>query len=189
MSYAIRFNLKLSSHRSNNKLFYHANSMNTKNYPPILSPEDIPIRFEESWNERDARKLAAIFDEDAEFVNVVGIWWHNREDIYKAHDYGLRVIFKDSHLAKGKTTVKYLSETIAVVHSRFRLKNQTALNDSKPAQRQTIFSFVVHQVDGARGKTWSCASAHNTDIKPGKETHLMKDGEIMAVDYRRDGGG
>ena len=164
--------------------------MNTKNYPPILSPEDIPAIFEEAWNERDARKLAAIFDEDAEFVNVVGIWWHNREDIYKAHEYGLRVIFKDSHLARGKTTVKYLSETIAVVHSRFRLKNQTPLNDSKPGQRQTIFSFVVHRVDsdGDRGASWSCASAHNTDIKPGKETHLMKDGEIEAVDYRNEGG-
>jgi len=33
MSYATKFNLKLSSHRSNNKLFYHANCMNTKNYP------------------------------------------------------------------------------------------------------------------------------------------------------------
>lgn len=49
--------------------------MDTRNYPPILSPVDIPARFEEAWNERDARKLAAIFDEDAEFVNVVGIWW------------------------------------------------------------------------------------------------------------------
>jgi len=154
--------------------------MNPKNYPIISSPEDIPTRFEEAWNERDANKLAAIFDEDAEFVNVVGIWWHNRRDIYKAHDYGLRVIFKDSHLARGKTTVKYLSDTIAVVHSRFRLKNQTPLDESVPQQRQTIFSFVVHKKENS----WSCASAHNTDIVPGKETHLMRDGEIDAVDYR-----
>lgn len=158
--------------------------MNPSIYPRITSPEDIPVRFAEAWNERDANKLAALFDEDAEFVNVVGIWWHNRKDIYKAHEYGLRVIFKDSHLARGKTTVKYLSDSIAVVHSRFRLKNQTPLDDSEPGQRQTIFSFVAHRVEGDRGKTWSCASAHNTDIKPGKETHLVKDGEIEAVDYR-----
>jgi len=160
--------------------------MNPKNYPIISSPEDIPTRFKEAWNERDANKLAAIFDEDAEFVNVVGIWWHNRRDIYKAHDYGLRVIFKDSHLARGKTTVKYLSDSIAVVHARFRLRDQTPLDSKTPGIRQTIFSFVVHRVDvdDGRGETWSCASAHNTDIKPGKETHLMQDGEIEAVDYR-----
>ena len=36
MGNAISFNLKLYSHRSNNKLFYHANCMNTKNYPPSV---------------------------------------------------------------------------------------------------------------------------------------------------------
>jgi len=157
--------------------------MNPTNYPPISSPEEIPKRFGEAWNECDAQKLAALFDEDAEFVNVVGIWWHSREDIYKAHEYGLRVIFKDSTLSQGKSTVKYLSDLIAVVHARFRLKGQTPLDGTAPEQRQTIFSFVVHRADS--DNTWSCASAHNTDIIPGKETHLMKDGEIEAVDYRK----
>lgn len=160
--------------------------MDPKTYPPVLSPEEIPVRFAEGWNERDAKKLAAIFDEDAEFVNVVGIWWHNRKDIYTAHDYGLRVIFKDSELSKGKTTVKYLSDSIAVVHCRFRLKNQTPIDGKTPGMRQTIFSFVVHKIQVDGQTTWSCASAHNTDIKPGKETHLMKDGEIEAVDYRSE---
>lgn len=158
--------------------------MNPNNYPPISSPQEIPERFTEAWNERSAKKLAALFDEDAEFVNVVGIWWHSREEIYEAHEYGLRVIFKDSTLSQGKTTVKHLSDSIAVVHARFRLRNQTPLDNTRPEQRQTIFSFVVHRVDGGPQNTWSCASAHNTDIIPGKETHLMKDGEIEAVDYR-----
>ena len=159
--------------------------MNPKNYPIISSPKEIPARFEEAWNERDANKLAALFDEDAEFVNVVGLWWHSRKDIYKAHEYGLRVIFKDSTLSQGKTTIKYLSDSIAVVYARFWLRNQSPLNGTKPEQRQTIFSFVVHRSDS--DNTWSCASAHNTDIIPGKETHLMKGGEIEAVDYRKLG--
>lgn len=160
--------------------------MNPENYPSITSPEDIPARFTEAWNERNPKKLAALFDEDAEFVNVVGIWWHNRKEIYKAHDYGLRVIFNNSRLKQGRTKVKYLSENIAVVHARFRLTNQTPLKDTQPDTRQTIFSYVVHRVDGE--SSWSCASAHNTDIIPGKETHLMKDGEIEAVDYRKADG-
>jgi len=154
--------------------------MNLENYPPISSPEEIPERFVEGWNERDPDKLAAIFDEDAEFVNVVGIWWQSRKEIYKAHEYGLRVIFKDSSLKAGKVKVKYLSETIAVVHARMILRNQTPLKNDSPGTRQTLFSFVVHK----SGKTWSCASAHNTDIVPGKETHIIRDGEIEAVDYR-----
>ncbi len=45
--------------------------MNPENYPPISSPQEIPGRFMEAWNERNPDKLAALFDEDATFVNVV----------------------------------------------------------------------------------------------------------------------
>ncbi|REL24117.1 SgcJ/EcaC family oxidoreductase [Rhodohalobacter sp. SW132] len=145
------------------------------------SPDMIPARFTEAWNERDADKIAAIFDENAEFVNVVGIWWHSREEIRKAHDYGLRVIFNESTLITGKVTVKKLSSTVAVVHARMILKNQSNLEGKTPGGRQTIFSFVVHK----KGEEWSCASAQNTDIVPGKETHFMDpDGNLKAVDYR-----
>lgn len=162
--------------------------MDDKKKPPVLSPQDISARFAEAWNDRKPEKIAALFDEDADFVNVVGIWWQNRGEIYKAHEYGLRVIFKDSKLKTGKIKVKYLSDSVAVVHARMILRNQTPLKDSRPETRQTIFSFVVHRVDHDPDSSWSCASAHNTDIIPGKETHLMKDGEIEAVDYRKADG-
>jgi len=155
--------------------------MNPENYPPISSPHEIPGRFMEAWNERNPDKFAALFDEDSTFVNVVGIWWHNRKEIYKAHEYGLRVIFKDSSLKAGKMKVKYLSDTIAVVHARMILRNQTAVDDdTNPDTRQTNFTFTAHK----KANSWSCASAHNTDIVPGKETHIIRDGKIKAVDYR-----
>ena len=76
----------------------------------------------------------------------MGIWWHNRKEIYKAHEYGLRVIFKDSSLKAGKMKVKYLSDTIAVVHARMILRNQTAVDDdTNPDTRQTNFTFTAHK--------------------------------------------
>lgn len=96
--------------------------------------------------QRDADFLASLFVEDAEFVNVVGLWWHNRDDIRKAHAYGFEKIFPDSDLDLRKTTVKYLADDIAVVHARMRLKNQTpADKESIPSLRQNIFSFVVQK--------------------------------------------
>jgi uncharacterized protein (TIGR02246 family) len=148
--------------------------------PRIVSPEEIPALFAEAWNERDADKIAALFDEDADFVNVVGIWWSNREDIRKAHDYGLRVIFNNSDLKVTKTSVKYLSDSIATVHARMRLKGQSPKDGSKPGMRFNIFTFVVHKT----GQGWSCAAAHNTDIVTGKETNISEGGEVRAVDYR-----
>ncbi len=133
--------------------------------------------------ERDADFLSSLFSEDAEFVNVVGLWWHNRKDIRKAHAYGFNNIFGDSNLRLMETAVKYLADDIAVVHARMRLKNQTpSKKHEAPLIRQNIFSFVVKKLNDK----WICESAHNTDIIPGADTNLVdKDGNLSSVKYRK----
>ncbi len=147
----------------------------------VRNPEDLPQHFMKAWNDRDAKKLADLFAEDAEFVNVVGLWWHNKQDIFKAHDYGLKKLFSNSELSIRKIKTRYLSKEIAVVNARLHLKGQTQIEDEKSKARNTIFTFVVQK----KGKYWLCVSAHNTDVVLGKETNIVKsDNSIEAVDYR-----
>lgn len=147
----------------------------------ITRPEDLPHLFAQAWNERDARNLANLFAEDAEFVNVVGLWWHRREDIFKAHHYGLKVIFKDSHLNVSRTKVKMLKEDIALVHAKMHLRGQsTDRRTEQPEDRYNLFSFVVMR----QSEGWECVSAHNTDIIPGAETNIVKDGTLTHTNYR-----
>lgn len=151
-------------------------------YTPLDTPESIPIVFAEAWNNRDPDTLASIFDEDAEFVNVVGLWWHDRASIRKAHAYGLERIFNQSTLRIVRVKVKPLSDDIAVVHARMSLSGQTPVGDvAHPRPRQNIFSFVVHRTtDG-----WRCAAAQNTDVVPGMETNIIdEEGRFRAADYR-----
>lgn len=145
--------------------------------------EDVPLKFVEAWNQRDAAGIAGLFVEDAEFVNVVGLWWHDRRAIWKAHDYGLRVIFNDSTLELRQTKVRQLSETHALVHARMKLTGQTGHEGmEKPRARFNVFSMVVEK----RDKGWVCVSAHNTDQVPGKETNIVdEEGNIQSVDYRK----
>ena len=152
-------------------------------YTLLESPESIPAAFVEAWNNRDPDTLASLFDEDAEFVNVVGLWWHDREAIRKAHAYGLAHIFDRSTLRLGTVRVKWLSDDIAVVHARMRLEGQSAVGAvGRPEARTNVFSFVVHR--GPEG--WRCASAHNTDVVPGAETNVVDDeGRLRPADYRR----
>lgn len=151
-------------------------------YSALDEPESIAKVFAEAWMRRDAEKLASLFDEDAEFVNVTGLWWHDRQAIQKAHAYGFARIFSQSTLDLVQVKVKALSDDIAVVHARFRLDNQTAPpGGMPPAPRNTILSFVVHR--GADG--WSCASAQNTDIVPHMETNVVDpDGRLRSISYR-----
>ena len=134
------------------------------------SPEDIPALFARAWNARDPDALAALFDEDGEFVNVAGRCWHDRESIRKAHATGLEHTFKKSTLTTDAIKVKLLSPEIAVVQARMTLSAQSpagAVTDPEP--RTTIASFVVHRI----GERWLCASAHTTDVTSGMETRVI----------------
>lgn len=149
---------------------------------PLDRPERIPEAFVDAWNDRAPERIGALFDEDAEFVNVTGLWWHDRAAIQQAHAYGLKRIFSRSTLSLRETRVKWLADDIAVVHAKMELRGQSAAAGvPAPRTRRTIFSFVVHEtVEG-----WRCASAHNTDVVPGAETNLIDDeGRLRPVSYR-----
>ena len=149
----------------------------------LKHPEELPEKWIEAWNNRDAVALANLFTEDAAFVNVVGLWWHNRHDIWKAHDYGLRVIFNESIAELRKTSCRMINETTALVHARMKLSGQTQHGDVKvPGDRKNVFSFVLEKKE----QGWVTISAHNTDIIPGMETNVVdKDGKMTSADYRK----
>ena len=128
---------------------------------------------------RDAKALAALFVEDADFVNVVGIWWEDRSAIERAHGYALGSFFSQTRLSPGRIKTRMLGEDAAVVHCRFHLSGQTAPVDTKANPRSTIIVFVLRQV----GNHWQAVTAQNTDIVPGAETQLNT-GQLKPADYR-----
>jgi uncharacterized protein (TIGR02246 family) len=135
------------------------------------SPETIPALFARAWNARDPNALASLFDVDAEFVNVTGLCWHDRESIRKAHAEGLERAANESMLAPGDTTVKLLSQDIAVVHTRMTLcGDEPARAATQPPNRTTIVSFVVHRA----GDRWLCASAHQTNVVSNAEAPALR---------------
>ena len=147
------------------------------------TPEDVPKLFVENWNKRRPDLMAELFEEDADFINVVGLWWTSRQDIFKAHDYGLKVIFKDSLLSIVKLKTKILSEGSAVVHAKMKLEGQSSFENHAGGVRRTVFTFIVHKKEDG---FWHAVSAQNTDIVGGAETYIRtSEGELKPVDYRK----
>lgn len=150
---------------------------------PIKKPQEIAQRFAEAWNRYDAKQLANLFFEKADFVNVTGKWWDNKEDIFKAHDFGFRVIFKNSHLEVITVKEKILSDDVAVVHTRVRVSGQTKKETIESGTRETMFLFVLRKSGGQ----WLCESAQNTDIIFGKQTNIRDEkGELKSVSYKEN---
>lgn len=145
-------------------------------------PEALAHAFAEAWSRGDAAALAALFDEEASFINVVGLWWNSRVEIERAHAYGLARIFPGSTLRVVRTRTRALGPDVAVVVARMRLEGQAPVGDvAAPGPRTTVFTFVVRRT--AEG--WRCAAAHNTDVVPGAETHIRDEaGRLHPADYR-----
>ncbi len=148
----------------------------------IATPEAALHAFAAAWNGRDAAALAALFEEDADFVNVVGIWWRRRRAIEKAHDYALKRFFRDSRLTIEEVSVRHIGDDAATVHGRWRMEGQRAPDDTVLDPRRGVVLLVLRRTDDG----WRAVAAQNTDIVPGAETMAASAGGLSGADY---GGG
>src|SRR5690625_3525923 len=113
--------------------------------PVLNKPLDVAEAFAAAWNNHDADSLAALFVEDADFVNVVGLWWHDRGSIRKAHAYGFEKIFTSSHMTLRRTSVRQLSADIAVVHAAWLMTGQESHSGIEAERRRGVMSFTVQR--------------------------------------------
>lgn len=145
----------------------------------MVEPEAFPAAFRDAWMARDGEAIGALFAEDADFVNVVGIWWEDRAAIARAHGHALGSFFARTRLSIGRVKVRRLGDT-AVVHARVRLTGQAAPDASDAGARTTILVFVLER----RGDGWFAVAAQNTDVVPGAETQLAGPSGLAPADYR-----
>jgi uncharacterized protein (TIGR02246 family) len=133
----------------------------------LPEPELVARAFVEAWADRDARAIADLFVEDADFVNVVGLWWRDRDRIEQAHAYGFERIFGRSRMSLRQVRTRRLGQDAAVVHAAWRITGQSSPDgDDDPGDRAGVLVFVMaRQADG-----WLAVAAQNTDRVAGADT-------------------
>jgi uncharacterized protein (TIGR02246 family) len=114
-----------------------------------------------AWNAHDMHAFAALFSADAEFVNVVGMWWRGRAQIEAAHVATHRTMFKDSQLSGEVAAVKAVRPDVAVAHLRWTMTGALSPAGARIPPRHGVMVFVLAK-DG--GEAWTIRAAQNTDI-------------------------
>jgi uncharacterized protein (TIGR02246 family) len=122
--------------------------------------ERLAALFTESWNRHDMAQFAQLFVHDADFVNVVGMWWKNREEIKKAHAYSRSTFFKNSRLTGEIAALKFLRPDIATMHILWELVGQLEPDGTVGQPRKGILLLVCAKRDGS----WLIQAAQNMDI-------------------------
>ena len=93
------------------------------------SVKSVVASLAESWNRHDMAAFAAAFCDDADFVNVIGMHWHGREEIEtkarKRIGRSSAIVFCRS----SKSRCGFLTPTIALTHARTELKGAESLRE------------------------------------------------------------
>jgi uncharacterized protein (TIGR02246 family) len=125
--------------------------------------EGLAAEFTDSWNRHDMAQFASLFFADADFVNVVGMWWKSRAEIEKAHTYAHSTFFKNSRLSGQIAGLKFLRPDLATVHVLWELAGQLEADGSVGQPRKGVLLLVCGKQDSG----WRIHTAQNTDIVAG----------------------
>jgi len=111
--------------------------------------------FADAWNRHDMDDLVSLFDEDASFVNVVGMHMHGRDEIRQAHATVHAGTYRNSRIVVEVEDARELAPDVIVAHAHTELEGDERL----PGEvRRSLLTLVIH-----RGKEgWGVAAAQNT---------------------------
>lgn len=119
--------------------------------------------FAECWNRHDMNAFAELFAPDAEFVNVVGLWWKGRAEIKAAHEFTHQTLFKNSRLTLAEVSTRFPAPHIAIARCRWHLVGHVTPEGAPLPERTGILLNVLQQ----QGGHWRIIDSQNTDIIEG----------------------
>lgn len=147
---------------------------------PIKAPLDVVTRFSSAWGDGDARAIGELFAEDADFINVVGLWWTSRRSIVRALQRGFEDWFAGSDFILEKLSQRLVGTEGAVVVARWRIEGQRDPDGEPAPARRGVATVVLQRLaDG----TWLCVAWHNTDIAWSADTNVVVDGVVTPTSY------
>lgn len=125
--------------------------------------ERVVRAFADCWNRHDMAAFAALFAVDAEFVNVVGLWWKGRDAIRQAHELTHATMFRHSQLAISEVAIRFPADTIAIARCRWVLSGHVSPAGEPLPARHGVLVHVLARASGG----WSIIDTQNTDVIEG----------------------
>ena len=125
----------------------------------VKNPEDIPVAFQQAWNDHDMVALADLFDKDATFVNRFGHYVSGVDAIVAMHVPIHETIYSDSTLDNELIDVVAVAEGAVVMHFWSRL-SAGAAHPAGPHQVDTLIQAVLV---GQQGR-WCIKALENVTL-------------------------
>jgi uncharacterized protein (TIGR02246 family) len=121
-----------------------------------------------AWNHHDMTAFVSYMTDDVEWVNVVGMWWKGKAQVFKAHDRMHKTTFKDRQLHDAQVVeLRMIAPEVVIATSIIPADSYTSADGHvTPANRNVLTETFVHR-DGK----WLVAEGHNTVIVEEAQAH------------------
>ena len=107
--------------------------------------------------------FAALFAEDADFVDVFGNWLKGAGGIEQALSVRHETVFKDSRFTKKEVAIRVLTSDVAVVHAIWELSGAADSSGRPLPPGFGVMTYVLSKV----GRTdWRILAFQNTTVNP-----------------------
>jgi uncharacterized protein (TIGR02246 family) len=134
--------------------------MDTISFSSAESLSQIPTRFAAAWNRKDVDGVFADYADDADFVNVAGMWWHGKPRFVQEHADRFATVFAQSTLTFIDAKVRDVAAGVAIVHGIWTMTGHRKPDGTPGNDRSGILMFVVEK----RAEGWKVVASQNTDI-------------------------
>lgn len=119
--------------------------------------QDILKQLEDAWNSYDSVSFAALFVEDANFIQIFGGQLDGRTAIEASHRVIFNTIYRGSHASFTLRSVRFLRPDIAIVFARAHVQFKEGSETREIETRPTL--IVVKEE-----AKWQIVAFQNTKI-------------------------
>jgi uncharacterized protein (TIGR02246 family) len=121
--------------------------------------DELTADYDNAWNAHDIDALTLLFHEDGTFLNVVGTYAKDREEIRQLHAAIHASLYKDSVIRSEVLDEREVVAGVIVAH----VSNELEGDARAPGQTtHHLLTYVIEQ----RAGSWKFTAAHNTRIVP-----------------------
>ncbi|MGA2647532.1 MAG: SgcJ/EcaC family oxidoreductase [Candidatus Sulfotelmatobacter sp.] len=123
--------------------------------------------YEGIWNNHRLSELGTLFTEDAEWVNVVGMWWRGRADVVKAHEVFHATMFREVNIRCSGMEIRGIAPDVAIATLTVEVDDYVTPDGREMNGVVDHLTFVLVKIGGE----WLIASGHNTTVDPLAQPH------------------
>ncbi|MGA2850083.1 MAG: SgcJ/EcaC family oxidoreductase [Terracidiphilus sp.] len=136
--------------------------------PTLAAADEAAIRAVldrqiESWNHHDMKAYVADMTPDVEWINVVGMRWQGRDEVYRAHETYHQTIFKNRNLQPWKlVSIRAITPDVAIATTSGDADGYTTPDGRARPPSTSMLTYVLVHRDGR----WMITEGHNTTVDP-----------------------